>query len=148
MANHRNAVSLVSRSQNVGSITACNAGASRPLRKKITAAARLLQPLRCPATRLKIIQRSLQHASNTVTHHTQALTRQAQCRARYGRRRRTCTFLTRPRVTRSIIHAAKRPVVLKIENIPAGAVVIRRHAVATKPNMKRTSTHGEICVSM
>jgi len=60
----------------------------------------------------------------------------------------TCTLLTRPRVTRSIIHAAQRPVVLHITCTPADAVASRRHTVATQPHMTRTGTHCENSVSM
>ena len=145
MAKHRNAVSVFCRLQNVAS--ACNAGGSSSLHTRMNAAARLMQPLRCAATHLKTSHRFLQHASNTQR--TQALARQAQRTAQHARRcSRTCTFFTRPRVTRSIIHAAQRPVVLYITCTPAGAVASRRHAVATQPHMTRTGTHGENSVSM
>ncbi len=62
MAKHRSAVSVFCRLQNVGS--ACNAGGSSSLHTRMNAAARLIQPLRCAATDLTIIQRFLQHALN------------------------------------------------------------------------------------
>ena len=80
MQNHRNAVSFAGRLQNIGCITACNAVGSSSLYTRMNAAARLMQPLRCTATHLKISQRFLQHASNVQ--HTQALTRQRQRTAR------------------------------------------------------------------
>ena len=145
MAKHRSAVSVFSRLQNAAST--CNAGGSSSLHTRMNAAARLMQPLRCAATHLKIIHRFLQHASDTQR--TQALARQAQRTTQHARRcSRTCTLLTRPHVTRSIIHAAQRPVVLQNTRIPAGAVATRRHAVATQPNMTRAGTHGENSVSM
>ena len=145
MAKHRNAVSVFCRLHNAAS--ACNAGGSSSLHTRMNAAARLMQPLRCAATHLKTSNRFLQHASNTQR--TQALVRQARRTAQHARRcSSTCTFFTRPRVTRSIIHAAKRPVALYITCTPAGAVASRRHAVATQPHMTRTGTHGENCVSM
>ena len=145
MAKHRNAVSVPCRGQNAAS--ACNAGGSSSLHTRMNAAARLMQPLRCAAPHLKTTHRLLQHASNTQ--HTQALARQAQRTAQHASRcSRTCTLLTRPRVTRSIIHAAQRPVVLEITCTPAGVVTSRRHAVATQPHMTRSSTHGENCASM
>jgi hypothetical protein len=77
----------------------------------MNAAARLMQPLRCAATHLKISHRFLQHASTSQP--TQALARQAQRTAQHARRcSSTCTFFTQTRVKRSIIHAAQRPVVL------------------------------------
>ena len=72
MAKHRSAVSVFCRLHNAAS--ACNAGGSSSLHTRINAAARLMQPLRCAATHLKIIQRFLQHASNTQS--TQALARE------------------------------------------------------------------------
>jgi hypothetical protein len=110
----------------------------------MNAAARLMQPLQ---THLKPIHRFLQHASNTQR--TQALARHAQRTAQHARRcSRTCTFFTRPRVTRSIIHAVQRPVVLYITCTPAGAVASRRHAVATQPHMTRTGTGAEYSANM
>ena len=145
MAKNRNAVSVFCRVQNVAS--ACNAGGSSSLHTTMNAAARLMQPLPCAATHLKTSQHLLQHASNTQWR--QALAGQVQRTAQHARRcRHTCTFLTRPRVTRSMIHAAQRPVVLYITCTPAGAVASRWHAVATQPHMTRTGTHGENCVSM
>ena len=144
-AKHRNAVSFFRRLPNVAS--ACNAGGSSSLHTTMNAAARLMQPLRCAATHLKTSHRFLQHASNTQR--TQALARQAQRTAQHARRcSSTCTFFTWPRVTRSMIHPAQRPVVLYIACTPAGAVASRRHAVATQPHMARTGTHGENSVSM
>ena len=146
MAKHRNAVSVFCRLHNAGS--ACNAGGSSSLHTRMNAAARLIQPLRCAAsTHLKTSHRFLQHAS--TTQRTQALARQAQRTAQHARRcSRTCTFFTRTCVTRSIIHAAQRPVVLYITCTPAGAVASRRHAVATQLHMTRTSSHGENSISM
>ena len=104
MAKHRNAVSVNCRVKNVAS--ACNAGGSSSLHMRINAAARLMQPLRCAATHLKTSNRFLQHASNTQR--TQALARQAQRTAQHARRcSSTCTFFTRPRVTRSITISAQ-----------------------------------------
>ena len=143
MAKHRGAVSVSCPEQNV--VAACNTGGRSGLHTRMNTAARLMQPLRCAATHLKTSHRFLQHASNTQS--TQAAARQAQRTAEHARRCScTCTLLTRPRVTRSIIHAAQRPVVHTC--IPAGAVASRRHAVATQPHMTRTSTHGENCMSM
>jgi hypothetical protein len=100
MAKHQNAVSVFCRLHNVG--PDCNAGGSSSLRTRMKAAARLMQPLRCGATDLKTSQRLLQHASNTQRR--QAVAGEAQCTAQRARRcSHTCTFLTRPRVTRSII---------------------------------------------
>ncbi len=136
MTKHRNAVSVFCRVQNVA--PACNAGGCSSLHTRMNAAARLMQPLRCAATHLKTSQCLLQHASNTQR--TQALARQAH---------RTWTLLTRPHVTRSIIHAAQRPVVLYITCTPAGAVTSRRHAVATQGSMMRPRplAHGEDSVA-
>ena len=58
------------------------------------------------------------------------------------------TLLTRPRVTRSIIHAAQRPVVRYTTYTPAGSVASRRHAVVTQPHVRRTGTHCENCASV
>jgi hypothetical protein len=63
MANHRNAVSVFCRVQNVGST--CNAGGSSSLHTRMNAEARLMQTTRCAATHLKRSHRLLQHASNT-----------------------------------------------------------------------------------
>ena len=137
MAKHRNTVSVFCRVQNVGS--ACNAGGGSRLHTRIkrysahdaAAAMRSNAPQNqppFPAARVKhTAQRTAQHARRCSS---------------------TCTFFARPRVTRSIIHAAQRPVVLYITCTPAGAVASRRHAVATQPHMTRTGTHGENCVSM
>ncbi len=62
MAKYRNAVSVICRPHNVASV--CNAGGSSSLHTRMNPAARLMQPLRCAATHLKISQRLLQHASN------------------------------------------------------------------------------------
>ena len=108
MAKHRNAVSVFCRLHNV--VSAFNAGGSSSLHTRMNAAARLMQPLPC-AAHLKTSHRFLQHASNTQR--TQALVRQAQRTAQHARRcSRTFTFFARPRVTRSIIHAAQRAAVL------------------------------------
>ena len=139
MAKHRHAVSVSCRFQNAAS--ACNAGGSSSLHTRMNATARMMQSPQCTATHLQISQGFLQHASNTQR--TQALVRQAQRTAQHARRcSHTCTFFTRPRVTRSIIHAAQRPVVLYITHTPAGAVTSRRHAVATQGKMRRTRSHG------
>ena len=64
MAKHRNAVPVFCRLHNIAS--ACNAGGSSSLHTRMNAAARVMRQLRCAAaTHLKIIQRLLQHASNT-----------------------------------------------------------------------------------
>ena len=111
MAKHQNAVSVCCRLQNVAST--CNAGGSSSLHTRMNAAARFTQPLRCAATHLKTSHRFLKHASNAQ--HTQALARQAQRTAQHARRcSSTCTVFTRPSITRCIIHAAQRPVVLLI----------------------------------
>jgi hypothetical protein len=111
----------------------------------MNATARLMQQLRCAAADLKTSHRFLQHASNTQR--TQTLARQAQRTAQHARRcSRTCTFFTRPRVTRSIIHAAQRPVVVWAAPamcISAGAVASRWHANATLESMRRTRLPGE-----
>ena len=117
MTKHRNAVSVFCRLHNVAS--ACNAGGSSSLHTTMNAAARLMQPLRCAATHLKTSNRFLHHASNTQR--TQELARQAQRTAQHARRcSRTCTLHTRPRVTRSIIHAAQRPVVHTSSQVAGG----------------------------
>ncbi len=140
MAKHRSTVSFFCRLHNVAS--ACNAGGSSSLHTTMNAAARFMQPLHCAATHLKTSHRLLQHASNTQR--TQAQARQAQRTAQHTRRcSRTCTLLTRHRVTRSIIHAAQRPVVLYNTCTPAGAVTSRWHANATQGNIRRTRPHGE-----
>ena len=106
MAKHRNAVPVPCRVQNV--VAACNAGGGSSLHTRMNAAARLMQPLRCAATHLKTSQRFLQHASNNQR--TQAV---AQRTAQHARRcSLTCTLLTRPHLTRSIIHPAQRHFVL------------------------------------
>jgi hypothetical protein len=138
MAKHRKAVSVFSRVQNVAS--ACNAGGSSSLNKRINAAARLMQPLRCAATHLKISHRFLQHASNTQR--TQALARQAQRTSQHARRcSRTCTLLTRPRVTRCITISAQLHDMWAM-CIWAGAVTSRWHAVATQESARSTRPHG------
>ncbi len=136
MAKHRSVVSVICRPQNVE--PACNAGGSSSLRTTMNAAARLMQPLRCAAAHLETSQRLLQHASNT-----QALARQAQRTAQHARRcSRTCTFLTRPRITRSITTSAQLHD-MTVMCISAGAVASRWHANATEGNMRRTRPHGE-----
>ena len=139
MAKNRNAVSVFCRVQNVAS--ACNAGGSSSLHTRMNAAARLMQPLRCAATNLKNSNRFLQHASNTQR--TQALAPQAQRTAQHARRcSRTCTFFTRPRVTRSITTSAQLHI-MKVMCTSAGAVASRWHANATQGSMRRTRPHGE-----
>ena len=139
MAKHRNAVSVFCRLQNVAS--ACNAGGSSSLHTRMNAAARFMQPLRCAATHLKTSHRFLQHASNTQR--TQALARQAQRTAQHARRcSSTCTFFTRPRVTRSITISAQLHDMWAM-CVSAGAVASRRHANATQGSMRRTRPHGE-----
>jgi hypothetical protein len=109
MAKHRSAVSVSCRVQYVAS--ACNAGGSSSLHTRMNAAARLMQPLRCAATHFKTSNRFLQHASNTQR--TQALARQAQRTAQHARCYScTCTFFTRPLITRSKINLIQRLVVL------------------------------------
>lgn len=139
MAKHRNAISVRCRVQNVAS--ACNAGGSSSLHTRMNAAARLMQPLRCAATHLKTSNRFLQHASNTQR--TQALARQAQRTAQHARRcSSTCTFFTRPRVTRSITISAQLHDMCAM-CVSAGAVASRWHANATQGSMRRTRPHGE-----
>ena len=139
MAKHRNAVSVPCRVKNVAS--ACNAGGSSSLHTRMNAAARFMQPLRCAATHLKTSNRFLQHASNTQR--TQALARQAQRTAQHARRcSSTCTFFTRPRVTRSITISAQLHDMWAM-CISAGAVASRWHANATQGSMRRTRPHGE-----
>ena len=139
MAKHRSAVSFFCRFHNVGS--ACNAGGSSSLHTRMNAAARLMQPLRCAATHLKTSHRFLQHASNTQR--TQALARQAQRTAQHARRcSSTCTFFTRPRVTRSITISAQLHDMCAM-CVSAGAVASRWHANATQGSMRRTRPHGE-----
>ena len=100
--------------------------------------------LRCGATDLKIVQRFLQHASNTQR--TQALARRekkTQRTAHHARRcSRTCTLLTRPRVTRSIIISAQLHDMWAM-CISAGAVASLWHANATQGSMRRTRPNGE-----
>ena len=121
MTKHRSAVSVFCRVQNVGS--ACNAGGSSSLHTRMNAAERLMKLLRWAATHLKTSHRFLQHASNTQR--TQALARQAQHTAQHARRcSRTCTFFTRPRVTRSITTSAQIHLLLNM-CISAGAVTSR-----------------------
>ena len=141
MAKHRNAVSVFCRLKNARS--ACNAGGSSSLHTRMNAAARLMQPLRCAATDLKISQRFLQHASNPQR--TQALARKSA--AQHARRcsrsaPAACTLLTRPRVTRSITTSAQLHLLLSM-CILAGAVTSRWHANATQRSMRRTRPHGE-----
>ena len=158
MAKHRNAVSVFCRVQNIAS--ACNAGGSSSLHTRMNAAARLMQPLRCAATHLKIRQRSLQHALNYLIHCARAcmrvmradtcahtynkfVTNTQHSAAQQARRcRRTCTFFTRPRVTRSITNSAQCHDIWAM-CISAGAVTSRRHANATQRSMRRTSPQGE-----
>ena len=127
MAKHRSDVSVFCRPQYVSS--ACNAGGSSSLHTRMNAAARLIQTLRCTATHLNISKRFLQHASNTQR--TQELARQAQRTAQHARRCSStcstkCTFFTRPRVTRSIIHAAQLHILrLNAVCTLAGAVASR-----------------------
>jgi hypothetical protein len=102
MAKHQNAVSITCRAPNVAS--ACNAGGSSSLHTRMKAAARLMQPLRCVATHLKTSQRFLQHTSNTQRRQEEA-GEAPLCS-------HTCTFLTQPRVTRSIINPSQQCVVL------------------------------------
>jgi hypothetical protein len=130
VAKHRRSVTFLCRIPDPKS--ACNAGASSSLRTRMNAAARLMPPLRCAVTHLKISQRFLQHASNTQR--TQALARQAQSTAQHARRcSSTCnlSLLTRPRVTRSIIHAAQLHILrLNAVCTLAGAVASRWHTNA------------------
>ncbi len=139
MTKHQSAISVHCRLPNVA--CACNAGGSS-LHTRMNAAARLMQPLRCAATHLKISHRFLQHALNTPR--TQELARQAQRTAQHARRcSRTCTFLTRPRVTRSITNSAAAQLHLMFDmRIWAGAVTSRWHAVATQGKMRSTLPHG------
>ena len=141
MAKHRNAVSVFCRPKDAAA--ACNAGGSSSLHTRMNAAARLMQPLRCAATHLKTSNRFLQHASNTQR--TQALARQAQRTAQHARRcSSTCTFFTRPRVTRSITISAQLHDMWAM-CISAGAVTSRWHANATQQSMRRSGTrpHGQ-----
>ena len=129
MAKHRNTESVHCRFQNVAS--ACNEGGSSSLHTKMNAAARLMQPLQCSETDLKTSQCFLQHASIT------------QRTAQHARRcSRTCTFFTRPRVTRSITIAAQLHDMWAM-CVSAGAVTSRWHANATQGSMRRTRQHGE-----
>ena len=145
MAKHRSAVSILCRAHNV--VFACNSytGGSSSLHKRMNAAARLMQPLRCAATHLKTSKQLLQHASNTQR--TQALTRQAQRTAQHARRcSRTCTLLTQLRVTRSITNSAQLHVLLAM-CVWAGAVDSRLHAIATQRKIERTGTNQQlICI--
>jgi hypothetical protein len=140
MAKHRNAVSVSCRVQNVASV--CNAGGSSSLLTRMNAAARVMQPLRCAATHLKTSHRFLQHASNTQRN--QALARQAQRMAQHTRCcSSTCTFFTRPRVTRSITISAQLHDMWAM-CVSAGAVASRWHANATpQGSMRRNRPHGE-----
>jgi hypothetical protein len=139
IAKHRRAVSVTCRLHNAAS--ACNAGSSSSLYTRINAAARLMQPLRCAATHLKTCHRFLQHASNAQR--TQALARQAQRTAQHARLcSSTCTFFTRPRVTRSITISAQLHDMWAM-GVSAGAVASRWHANGTQGSMRRTRPHGE-----
>jgi hypothetical protein len=143
MAKHRSAVSDFCRFPNVAST--CNASGSS-LHTRMNAAARLMQKLRFGAADLKTSQRLLQHASNTQL--TQALARQAQRTAQHARRcSRTCTFFTRPRVTRSMITSVQLHALCAM-SISAGAVASRRHALATQGNTRSTRPHGEHFANM
>ena len=144
MAKHRNAVPVPCRIKNVAS--ACNAGGSSSLHTIMNAAARFMQPLQCAATHLKTSNRFLHHASNTQR--TQALARQAQRKEQHARCcRRTCTFFTRPRVTRSIAISAQLHDMWAM-CISAGAVTSRWHVNATQQSMRRTRPHGEHSAKM
>ncbi len=66
MAKYRSAVSIFCKVQNV--VSACNAGGSSSLHTRMNAAVRLVQPLRCRTTGLKISPRSLQHGPNVLGH--------------------------------------------------------------------------------
>ena len=148
MAKHRNAVSDFCIVQNIESACACNAVDSSSLHTRMNAVARLMQPLRCAATHLKTSNRFLQHASNTQR--TQALARQAQRTAQHARRcSSTCTFFTRPRVTRSITISAQLHDMWAM-CVSAGAVASRWHANATQGSMMRTRPHpsGEYSAKM
>jgi hypothetical protein len=139
MAKQRSAVSVFCRLQNVGSVF--NAGCSSSLHTRMNVTARLMQPLRCAATDLKTSRRFLQHASNTKS--TKALAGQAQRTAQHARRcSRTCTFFTRPRVTRSITNSAQLHDMWAM-CVSAGAVASRWHANATLGSMRRTRPHGK-----
>ncbi len=134
MDKNRSAVYVFFPVINVGS--ACIAGGSSSLHKRMNAATRLMLPLQCGATYLKTSQRLLQHGSNTQR--TQALARRKQRTAQHARRcSRTCTFFTRPRVTRCITNPAQ-PHVLSDMCISAGAVASRWHANATQRKMRST----------
>lgn len=66
------------------------------------------------------------------------------CTRRFSR---TCTFLMRPCVTRSMAIPAQRQV-LSVACISKGAVASRRQALATQPNMTRAGTSGEYSADM
>jgi hypothetical protein len=68
--------------------------------------------------------------------------------AQHARRcSRTCTLLTRPRVTRSIIQTAQ-PHIMYAMCILAVAQASRWHANATQRNMRRIRTHGRYSAKM
>jgi hypothetical protein len=68
--------------------------------------------------------------------------------ARCTRRSPTCTFPTRPRVTRSITHPAQRHTMLPTTRSSPGAKVRRWQVAATQPNMARTGTSGGYSVDV
>jgi hypothetical protein len=111
---------------------------ARTRMRMVKSAARFMQLSRCGATNLKTDQRLLQQASNIQRSH--ALARNAQQERRCSS---TCTLLTRPRVTRSIIHPAHRPVVLHVTCMPTCARDSPRQEAATHPNMAHTGARGE-----
>ena len=82
-----------------------------------------------PAARVK-------HTAHASTGTTSAATAQHARRCSH-----TCTFFTRPRVTRSNTTSAQ-PHALNTMCISAGAVASRWHVIATQWNMTRMDTHG------
>ena len=137
MAYHGSAVSNSCRFTNAP----CNAGGSGSLQTRMNAAARLIQPLQRRRTHFKINQCFLQQASYTQSSRKHWHNKRSAQHSTARRCSRTCTLLTRPRVTRSIINAAQpleRPVVLYITCTPAGAAASRWHANTTQGKMRRT----------
>jgi hypothetical protein len=149
MANHRSAVSVCCRVHNVGST--CNAGGSSSLHKRMNAAARLMQPLRCAAT-VNGPENQPAFAAARVKHKAHASTgttgaSHITARAQLVQWSSTCTLLMRPRVTRSITTSAQ-PRDVNAKCTLAGAVASRWHAIATQGNMRRTRIHVRYSAKM
>ncbi len=139
---HRSAVSCFCRVQNVGS--ACNAGGSSSLHRRMNATARMMQTLAAmrrnrPQTQPPFPAAVL-HVYTRVKHTVQAstgITSAAHSSARAPLQPHLYFLHATPRHT---LHyprspAPRRPGPVEITYTPAGAVASRRHAVATQPHM-------------